>query len=45
VADMPVRDEAELLAAAEHAASVDALTVELLRDGRRIVRHFVRDRS
>jgi hypothetical protein len=45
VADMPVRDEAELLAAAEHAASVDALTVELLRDGRRLVRHFVRDRS
>lgn len=45
VGDMHLRDEGELLAAAEWASTVDELTVEVLRDGRRLVRRFVRARS
>ena len=44
VGEMTLRDEAEVLAAAEWAAGVDEVTVVLLRDGARHERTFVRGR-
>lgn len=44
VGGMTLRNEAEVLAAAEQAAGVDEVTVVVMRDGGRYERRFVRGR-